>query len=239
MNRPLTLIDQSLKTAAENLALDNALLAQVNSGQANSDILRFWESPEFAIVLGISGKVSEEVHWDECQAHNIPILRRASGGGTVLIGPGCLNYSLIFSFDNWPQYRDLTHSYSDILRKLSEALGSQCQMAGTSDLAQGQFKFSGNAQRRLPGAFIHHGTLLYDFDLAKVSQFLKEPPKQPAYRRKRRHSAFIQNLSLTRSILKERVSNCFDAELNWQGPLPEFQSLLEEKYQNPDWNLRR
>lgn len=239
MSRSLTLLDDSFEAAAENLALDDALLEGLDSGTVSGDILRFWESPEYAVVLGISGKISEEVKVEECQSASLPILRRGSGGGTVLIGPGCLNYSLILSFENWPQYRNLTHSYRDLLARVGASLGARCKQAGTSDLIQGDHKFSGNAQRRLQNAFIHHGTLLYDFDLAKVGQFLKEPPKQPAYRAKRPHSAFIRNLPLSRDAIKDKLRRGFKAELDWEGQLPDFQSHLIDRYLNSAWNWRR
>ncbi|MDF1666728.1 MAG: lipoate--protein ligase family protein, partial [Planctomycetota bacterium] len=187
---------------------------------------------------GISGKVGEEIKLEECRSQSIPILRRRSGGGTVLIGPGCLNYSLILSFENWPHYRDLTHSYRGILNRIGRTLGDECQLAGPSDLIFDSFKFSGNAQRRLKNAFIHHGTLLYDFDLEKVSQFLKEPPKQPAYRQRRPHSAFIKNLPLTMDTMKNKLCRAFEAERNWKDSLPDFRAQLTETYLNPDWNLR-
>ena len=38
---------------------------------------------------------SEDVVIDACRADGVPILRRTSGGGTVVVGPGALNVSVI------------------------------------------------------------------------------------------------------------------------------------------------
>ena len=109
-------LDLTLPSPAENLACDEALLdwceensgaafqpVQMTSGQAGSavplpgekGILRFWESPEPFVVVGYANKVATEVNVAACEARKIPILRRCSGGGTVVQGPGCLNYTLI------------------------------------------------------------------------------------------------------------------------------------------------
>jgi lipoate-protein ligase A len=109
-------LDLTLPSPAENLACDEALLdwceensgigfqpVQMTSKQAGGavplpggeGILRFWESPELFVVVGYANKVSTEVDMAACEARKIPILRRCSGGGTVVQGPGCLNYTLV------------------------------------------------------------------------------------------------------------------------------------------------
>ena len=59
------------------------------------EVLRFWELPTLAVVLGSGGSVAIDVNVAACDADGVPILRRASGGGTVLLGPGCLCFSLV------------------------------------------------------------------------------------------------------------------------------------------------
>ena len=48
-------------------------------------------------------------------------------------------------------------------------------------------KICGNAQRWKRRAFLHHGTILYDFDLAKIERYLRLPARQPDYRAGRAH----------------------------------------------------
>src|ERR1700685_1591535 len=87
-------LDLSFPSPAENLACDEALLdwREENGGE---EILRFWEAPETFVVVGYANKIAAEVNVAACEAREIPIFRRCSGGGTVLQGPGCLNYTLI------------------------------------------------------------------------------------------------------------------------------------------------
>lgn len=48
-------------------------------------------------------------------------------------------------------------------------LGADAGFNGRNDLLIGGRKFSGNAQYRLPGCIVHHGSLLYDTDLAQMA----------------------------------------------------------------------
>src|SRR3989338_382174 len=82
-----------------NLAIDEALLTFVDDGAA-APVLRFWESPSYFIVMGYSSPSQHDVHVAACQADGLAILRRCSGGGTVIQGPGCLNYALIDTSDD-------------------------------------------------------------------------------------------------------------------------------------------
>src|SRR5450432_916137 len=87
-------LDFTLPSPAENLACDEALLdwCEENEGE---EVLRFWESPETFVVVGYANKMAIEVDVANCEAKQIPVLRRCSGGGTVLQGAGCLNYALV------------------------------------------------------------------------------------------------------------------------------------------------
>src|SRR5437870_5193919 len=87
-----------LPTLAENLALDEALLLAAETSQGE-EVLRLWEWPALAIILGAGGRLSEDVNETACELDDIPIYRRSSGGGTVLLGPGCLCFSLVLSYE--------------------------------------------------------------------------------------------------------------------------------------------
>tara|TARA_Y100001935_G_C17298998_1_gene507941 strand:- start:1358 stop:2053 length:696 start_codon:yes stop_codon:yes gene_type:complete len=202
----MILFNHSYNTPSENLAIDEAFLKLVDKGKYHEGICRIWESMTHFVVLGLSKKIEDDVHLDTCKKDGIPILKRCSGGGTVLQGPGCLNYGFVLPIN---QHRDLagigtTTSY--ILSKVQERLEpvvSKTEQKGISDLVIDNIKFSGNAQRRLKNAILFHGTILYDFDLDLVSKYLKEPPIQPDYRKKRHHHQFIRNVSASKSELIE------------------------------------
>src|SRR5437667_5511798 len=191
-------LDLTLPTATENLALDEALLLEAEAGRGG-EVLRLWEWPHYAVVLGAGCVLADDVDEAACRADGVPILRRASGGGTVLLGPGCLVYSLVLAYDSAPGLGEIRASYCHILGRLVDALGPLLPgvaCAGTSDLAIAGLKISGNAQQRKRTHLLHHGTLLYAFDVSRMSRYLKSPPRQPEYRAQREHAQFVRNVPL-------------------------------------------
>ena len=87
----------------------------------------------------------------------MPLARRSSGGGTVLLGPGCLLYSLVLRYDRAAELRDIRKSYHWILGHVTEALPG-VTVAGPSDLAVGGRKIGGSAQQRKRDHLLHHGS---------------------------------------------------------------------------------
>ena len=79
-------------------------------------------------------------------------------------------------------------------RDRGEAVGEGVCFRGTSDLAIGNQKFSGNSMRCRRRHFLYHGTILYNFPLEMISRCLKIPPWMPDYRNGREHGAFVANL---------------------------------------------
>ena len=66
-------------------------------------------------------------------------------------------------------------------------------------------KFAGHAQRRVRGAVLHHGVVLYDFDLDLIDALLPEPPRRPAWRGDRTHREFLTNAPLAREEIVHRL----------------------------------
>lgn len=128
----------TLPTPAENLALDEALLDWAEAENPNWEFVRLWESPEPIVVVGRSSHVHREVDETSCRHRGIPILRRSSGGATIVAGPGCLMYAVVLSYELRPELRDIGRAHRFVLGRLSAALRKidlpACH-AGTSDLA--------------------------------------------------------------------------------------------------------
>jgi lipoate-protein ligase A len=238
----MRLLDLTLPTPEENLALDEALLLEAEAGRGG-EVLRFWEWPRPAVVLGAGCWLAKDVDEAACRADGVPILRRASGGGTVLLGASCLCYALVLRYDHAPGLEDITVSYRHVLGRVAMALTgllSDIGPAGTSDLASAGRKFSGNAQQRKRDGFLHHGTLLYGFDLALVRRYLRLPERQPEYRGGRDHEAFLLNLPAPADELKRRLTAAWGAITRASGwPREVVRQLVNEKYSRPEWLRRR
>ncbi len=236
-------LDLSLPTPAENLALDEALLEWAEENSPDP-LLRFWESPSYFAVLGYSCRFKLEVSVKDCGANNIPILRRPSGGGTVLQGPGCLNFCLIGSFKHFPELAYINRTNDFVMNKnqraLAAILGDGVEIQGVSDLTYKERKFSGNAQRRKKDYVMFHGTFLYQFDLSKISEYLPIPPKVPDYRDNRPHSDFLTNIPATAEQIKDSLRKMWLANRNAVLPFSEerIAKLVREKYSQKDWNFK-
>ena len=110
------------------------------------------------MVLPRRGEPEAWAHGSACAARGVAVLRRESGGGAVLVGPGCLAIALVLSLDARPWLADVEHSFGWLLGRLAGVLALDGVAVRATDLALGERKFAGHAQRRLRGALLHHGS---------------------------------------------------------------------------------
>ena len=208
------LLDLTLPSPIENLALDEALLDEVEE-RDSAPILRLWESDRHFIVLGRSSRLEEDVHVEECGRDRIPILRRASGGGTVLQGPGCLSYAIVLPIRLYEDLCDIRLTNRFMLQRIAIALARwqpAIKVEGISDLAVMGRKISGSAQRRKRNALLFHGTILYNMDAQVISRYLKQPKRQPEYRADRPHREFLMTLDAPLEEMKRAIANAWQAD---------------------------
>lgn len=184
---PLHLLDLEGIPIIDQLRLEEALL---RTDQANWCLLNRGSPP--AIVLGISGKVEELVDESAHQAIPIPLVRRFSGGGTVVVDERTLFVtflfnSSVFDFAPFPEtiMRWTAQFYAPLLPN-DFALKEH-------DYVLGNKKFGGNAQCICKGRWLHHSTLLGDYD-PQLMRLLKLPSRRPNYREARSHKDFLCTL---------------------------------------------
>lgn len=226
----MLLKDISFPTPQENILYDAVLLELAEQGHGG-ETLRFWESDQLFIVLGRVSKVEEDLHVPNVARDRIPVVRRVSGGGTVMQGKGCLNYTLILSKHLRPEIQDLRRSYQFILDRIIaalKALGIDAVFRPLSDiaLAEGSKKVSGNAQKRSRKFILHHGTLLYQLDLKKIEEYLAMPNDIPEYRQNRPHQEFVANLPATAGALKKEIQKVFAVSQHASRLSPEEEDCL-------------
>jgi lipoate-protein ligase A len=180
------------RTVAENLAMDESVAR--NAWDAGTHLLRFWWGGPPAVVMGSSEHPEQVAHVAECTRYGVSLLKRCSGGGTVLQTKDVLNYSLITPA---PASLDVRASFcqgTEIIRAILARFGIVGVPQGTSDVAVGDRKISGNAQAWRWKSLLVHGTLLVDFDFDLAEKLLKHPPREPDYRRGRNHRDFLVTL---------------------------------------------
>lgn len=243
-----TFVEYHSLVAAEQIACDEALFRLAEAGECG-ECVRIYELQSPAVVMGVSGRFREEARADICERDKVPLLRRISGGGTVLLGSGSLAYTLVLDMGQRPELRSLRTSYAAPLKMLADALaqyGIYVGQAGISDLAVDGKKIGGSAQKRGKRFILFHGTLLCGLDISLVERYLRMPADQPDYRGGRPHELFVQNLAIGKEHAVDAIEKAFQFEDSTPPSakmLRNMESMIvdlkREKYTNPGWNLRR
>ena len=238
-------LDVSLPTPEENLALDEALLDEAEETTRPREVLRLWECTSPVVVLGSGCRFSDDVCDPACRADAVPILRRASGGGTVLLGPGCLNFCVVLPYERCAALASIDGAFAFVLSHVRDALartGVIVEHQGISDLVYQGRKVSGSGQRRRRRNVLVHGTLLYAFDVELLEKYLPMPAPQrrPPYRRDRSHRDFVGNLPASVESLRAELRAAWTASgprSTWPGN--RVRNLVKEKYTSHAWLHRR
>lgn len=236
-------LDATWTSIEANLAVDEALLEQAERGEQASEILRTWEPQVTAIILGRSSRVQDEVNATLAEDDRVPILRRASGGASVVVAPGCLAYSLLLSYQSRPELRMIDVLHRFVTEKMVAALlplESRIRAAGTCDLVLDDCKVSGNSVRCRRDWLLYHGTLLIDMDLSVIDRYLQHPPREPDYRKRRPHGQFTANLNLPREGIVANLKQAWTCS-GRPATVPDklIATLMQEKYCNRAWNFQR
>ena len=126
----MKLLDLSFPSPAENLACDEALLDFFEE-HGGDGVLRFWEPRNHFVVVGYANEVAKEVEVAACEADGVGIFRRCSGGGTVLQGPGCLNYSLVAPIKEGGPLHSIASANRFIMERNREAI-EMCRSRGAN-----------------------------------------------------------------------------------------------------------
>jgi lipoate-protein ligase A len=199
----------------DQLLLEEELL---RNDDRNFCLLNSGTSP--AIVMGISGKAENLVHLDKLPP-SIPLLRRFSGGGTVIVDENTLFVTWICNKADhpFPAYPEpILHWAESLLAPAIPGLKLR-----ENDFVIGEKKCGGNALYIRKERWLLHTSFLWNYDPLRM-QLLKHPQKTPAYRAGRSHEDFICRLSdhvedrdELIAALKNRLSS---EEISWEALKP-------------------
>lgn len=220
-----------------NLALEETLCSQLSPGAEGYFLL--WQNDP-SIIIGRHQAIAEVVNMGAAFQEKIPIIRRISGGGAVYHDEGNLNFSFIVNAGR-------EKSFADFLTPVCQALdelGIKTSISGRNDLEVDGKKISGSSQFRHGSKLIHHGTLLFNLDIKKMTTFLRVDPGKlsshgvPSIQGRIANLREISQGRLGIASLKEALMRCC---ANGQASLPaaileEGKKLAKEKYGNPLWN---
>ena len=147
------------------------------------DVFLLWQNDP-AVIVGSYQNICREVHVESLRRLGIPVVRRCTGGGTVYHDLGNVNYTYITQADGGVSYDGVL---LPVIRALND-IGVPARKNRTCDIAIGDLKISGSAQRMTKGRLLHHGTLLFSSDL-EVLDRITTRRKNDCFRSKGTQSA--------------------------------------------------
>lgn len=225
-----------------NLALEEYLMT---NHEITDDIFLLWQNAN-TIVVGRNQNVYEEINLKNVIADQVKVVRRLSGGGTVYHDVGNLNFTFIKQKNSW-----LLNNYDYFLKIILQTLnklGLEPYFSGKNDILINQKKISGNAQYANQTRILHHGTLLFDVNLSKLSKYLQSNSvKLQSKGIKSVRSCVTNILPLLRNkITIQELQDLIIAELlrnNYQklvlsaAQIAAVKQLAQEKYATWVWNF--
>ncbi|CAN1177954.1 Inactive lipoate--protein ligase 2 [Linum perenne] len=170
-----------------------------------------------AIVMGVSGKPVELLNRKLILASDnvVPVIRRFTGGGTVIVDGGTIFVTLICNKDAIPKVQPYPRSimhwsgvwYGEVFKGIGDF------QLRENDYVFGNRKFGGNAQSITKNRWIHHTSFLWDYEDQNMD-YLKLPSRAPGYRLARDHTEFVCRMReyMQRPVFMDRTIEALE---NW------------------------
>jgi lipoate-protein ligase A len=237
-------------SAAENMALDEALLELKGKGRT-PDTIRFLQFKPRSVLIGYHQSVSEEIRTAYCRDHGIEINRRVTGGGAIFFDENQLGWEVYCdkSFFNVviPDnglFKRLCHPVTVAL----DLLGIKAEFRPRNDIEVAGRKISGTGGTEFQGALLFQGTMLVDFDVDTMLRALRIPVEKLKAKEidsvKDRVTCLNWELGCTPPLedIKRAIRYGFEKELGislvHQGLTAQEQALFEKKvpaFQSRKW----
>jgi lipoate-protein ligase A len=181
LNSVIRVIDTGLRGGRENIAFDQALIEARNAGRVPPTI-RFLRFRPCALV-GLHQMLSHEVRLDYCRAQGIEVGRRITGGGGLYVDEGQIGWELVL------ERRGLGPDLASVSARICGAaaaglrrLGVAAEFRPRNDIEVQGRKISGTGGLVDGATLFFQGTLLIDFDPARMIEVLKVPVDKLARR---------------------------------------------------------
>ena len=245
MKRLRLLINRECTDAYANLAFEEYLLKQ--SPYGDDDVFMLWRNAP-SVIIGKNQNAYREINKPFLDENGIKLVRRQTGGGAVFHDLGNVNFTFVGKDESGEL--DFSKYALPVARAIS-ALGVKAELNGRNDICVGERKFSGTAQCIERGRVLHHGTLLYDADLSRLSGALRVNSEKLKDKGIRSVESRVTNLkALTGAdftaeefmeYIAESYARDFDGEIVKEYVDPSkndaVKALVNEKYSLFEWNF--
>lgn len=154
-----------VETASEDVCFNLASEYYFSTKKRLSEpVYLLWRTTP-TLVVGKFQNTLEEIDRSYAEKKGITVVRRLSGGGTMYLDEGGLQFTFIEPSEGigirFEQY---------ILPIVSalQKLGIPAGFNGRNDLTVAGKKFSGNSQYKVNGITVHHGTMMFDTNVEEM-----------------------------------------------------------------------
>jgi len=152
-----------------NLAKEEYLLTHTND-----EVFMLWQD-EDSVIVGRHQNTIAEVNEEYVESHQIPVVRRLTGGGAVFHDLGNLNFTFIKNISPGEKEINFIKYLQPIVDAL-QSLGVPAEFAGRNDLVIEGKKISGNSMVFSGNRVLEHGTLLFSTIKQNLAQALNVDP---------------------------------------------------------------
>jgi lipoate---protein ligase len=158
--------------------------------------IKIYRPDKIQVVLGKGSNPEKELNIDACINDGVEILRRHGGGCAVVLDSGNVIVSVAFKAPGIGQNNKYFKIISDWLINGLEKVGIKgVHHDGISDLVINDKKVAGSCIYRTKGLLYYAATILFKANLELIKKYLKQPPREPEYRKSRRHTEFLTCLN--------------------------------------------
>ena len=237
MSEMWRVIDTGLRPAAQNIALNRALL-EARQAEESPSTLRFLRFAPSAL-LGYHQSAEQELNLDYCKANNITIQRRITGGGAIYFDEAQLGWELYLhkrelgTSDMQAIAKRICHAAATAI----SALGVDARYRPRNDIEVDGKKISGTGGAFDGDALLYQGTLLIDFDVGKMLRVLRIPAEKlsdKAIATARERVANLKDLLGRRpelALIKCNLTEAFESEFGIEFHEGELTLTEHRRYQ--------
>jgi len=163
--------------------------------QNKSERFMIWIPETIYVVLGASNNLEDALFVDRIIEDKIQVVKRPSGGQTVMLTPKNLIISVAFHESSHIQPKEVFIQINSLIINSLEILEvKNLSTRGISDIAIEGKKILGSSIYRNREGLLYHAVLNVSEPASSFEKYLKHPTKEPDYRQSRKHRDFVTSL---------------------------------------------
>ena len=237
--------------ASAGLAADE-VLANCSGAGTSLPTLRLYTYQPCALV-GRFQTIENELNLNYCVKNKIPVNRRPTGGGAIIMGQDQLGVALVIpgkSDETYAHVRERMAQFSQGIISGLATLGIEVEFRRKNDLEVNGKKIAGlGLHKTAMNGLLFHASLLVDLDVPFMLNVLKTPFEKISDKEistvsertttVRREIDTNLNINELRTIILNGYRNAFQVDIQkgdfTKSELEEIHQLEKDKYRKRDW----